>query len=71
MTEQKHTGCAAADNTVQYGNPTVQKVMKGMEFVLQLCRLIKSLLNRIFLWIDKWENGIQKHTSGDTEQIEP
>ena len=45
----------------QYQNPTAKKVMKWMDFALLLCRLLKSFLNKIFLWLDKWEVSMGNH----------
>ncbi|MBQ7922286.1 MAG: hypothetical protein IJ325_06885 [Clostridia bacterium] len=60
MTEQTDTGFTPEQtNDPQYSNPTVRKIMNWMEFLLQLCKLLKSLLTKIFLWLEKWETHIQ------------
>jgi hypothetical protein len=51
----------------KFENPTARKVMTGVEFVLQLCRLIKAILYRIFLWLEDWEARMEHRTPAEPE----
>ena len=47
---------------VQFQNPTARKVMKWVDFALLLCRLLKSILHKLFLWLEKWESSMESHS---------
>ena len=57
MTEQINT--PEQNGEPQYTNPTARKIMNWMEFLLQLCKLMKSILSKTFLWLDNWETTIR------------
>ena len=64
MNEENNIIFSDAEETeVQYKNPTAGKVMKWVDFALQLCRLLKSILSKIFLWLEKWESDIEKRNT--------
>ena len=48
-------------------NPTAQKIMNWMEFLLRLCKLMKSILAKVFLWVEDWENHIQNKNTSSAE----
>ena len=49
-------------------HPAAQKTLTILEFILQLCRLVKSIVKKVFIWLEKWKYG---NTKPDSVEPEP
>ena len=50
-----------------FTHPAAQKAMAIMEFILGLCRLVKSIMKKVFNWLEKWKYGKPETDSGKTD----